>query len=381
MKFTLAHNAAVCLLAVSAAVVSSGQLHAGWGVLRGGSSGGSTGYASLGGASSGGYAAAYGSSGYAAAYGSSGYAAAYGSSGSYAAYSSLGGSSGGSSGAAVYGGSTGRPGLLQRLASHIHDHWDAKRARHAARHAGYGSSGGYASSGAYYGSSGYASSGGSSGGYGVSYGSSGGAVSYGSSGAAVSYGSAGGVYHGASNTQADVSSLASSTQDDSVFLTVSVPANAKVFVNDDLTTSTGTVRKFVSHGLQSGKQYRFVVRAELATSDGQQLTEEKTVVVSAGGQQNMQFAFADSHTPIETAITLNLPAEAKVRLAGNETKATGDTRVFRTSRLAVGELWDDYQIEVEYQGEVKQQTVRLVGGDNLQLTFDFDSQVANLASR
>jgi uncharacterized protein (TIGR03000 family) len=164
-------------------------------------------------------------------------------------------------------------------------------------------------------------------------------------------------------------------------LTVAVPADAKLYVNDDLTSSTGAVRKFVSHGLKAGKQYRFVVRAELADADGKLMTEEKTVVVSAGEQEEVQFAFAESSSKVETAITLNLPEGAKVLLAGNETKASGESRTFRTSRLKVGEFWDNYEIEVEYQGQVKRQAIRLVGGDSLQLTFNFDQEAENLAAR
>lgn len=382
MKFNFIRHATVLAIAV-AAMACSHPVQAGWGVLGGGSSGGS----------SGGYTAAYGSSGGA-------------SSGGYtAAYSSVGGSWGGaSSGGASTGGSHGGPGLLHRVASRIHEHWAAKHARHAARRAAYGSSGGYASVGGHGSSGGYAaysSYGGSSGGSAVSYsgGSSGGSVSYGSTGASYgstgyssgvsygstgySYGSVGGVYHGAANASPDASNLVSDvvTEADAVYLTVAVPSEAKVFVNDDATSSTGSVRKFVSHGLEAGKQYRFVVRAELSGADGQPMTEEKTVVVTAGESEELQFAFSESARPVETAITLSLPQGAVVRLAGNETKATGAERTFRTTRLKVGEFWDDYEIEVHYQGQVKRQTVRLVGGDDLHLAFDFAQEVDNLAAR
>lgn len=405
MKFNLVGKATLFLLG-AAVLVTPGSLHAGWGILRGGSSGGSTGFGSGGSAGSVGYSASYASGG---------------SSGGYtASYSSVGG---GSSGVVAYGsgGSSGGPGILQRVASRIHDHLAAKHARHAARRAAYGSSGGsagYGSSGGYtsYASVGGGSSGGSSGGYATSYssysgGSSGGGsvsygssgVSYGSTGAGVSYGStgyssgvsygstgyssglgsSGDVYYGASTSQADTSSLVSNvrTDNDAVYLSVAVPNDAKVFVNDDATKSSGAVRKFVSHGLEPGKQYRFVVRAELTGADGKLMTEEKTVLVSAGQQEDVQFAFSESKTPVETAITLNLPEGAKVLLAGNETKAIGETRTYRTSRLKVGELWDDYEIEVQYEGKVKRQSVRLVGGDKLQLTFNFEQDAANLAAR
>jgi uncharacterized protein (TIGR03000 family) len=386
MKNRLSISSTAIWIVAAAIFAYPSSLQAGWGILRGGSSGGGSSGDLAGGASSGGYAAAYGSSGYAAAYGSSGQAVAYGSSG-YEAYSSLGGAStGGSSG--------GAPGLLQRMSSRIHAHWEAKHARHAARRASYGSSGFAASSG---GSSGYASSGGYSASYssygggssggssGVSYGSVGhsSGASYGSTG--VSYGSAGGAYYGASSDsdyRAAGSLVANSqTRSDAVYLTVAVPGDAKVFVNGNSTTSTGAVRKFVSHGLKTGKEYRFKVRAELEGLDGQLLTEEKTLVVTAGAQEQVQFAFNDSVSPIETAVTLNLPEGAKVILAGTETKATGESRTFRTSRLKPGESWDDYEIEVHYGDEIKRRAVRLIAGDKLQLTFDFSSSPDKLALR
>ena len=390
MKFNLLGKATLSLLG-AAVLMTPGSSHAGWGMLRGGSTGGSTGLGSGGSAGSVGYAASFGSGG---------------SSGGYtASYSSVGG---GSSGVVAYGsgGSSGGPGILQRVASRIHDHLAAKHARHAARRAAYGSSGGssgYGSSGGYTSyastgggsSGGYATSyssysGGSSGGGSVSYGSTG--VGYGSTGAGVSYGStgyssgfgsSGEVYYGASNSKVDASSLVSDvkTDNDAVYLSVAVPTDAKVFVNDDATKSSGAVRKFVSHGLETGKQYRFVVRAELTGADGKLMTEEKTVLVSAGQQEDVQFAFSESKSPVETAITLNLPEGAKVLLAGNETNATGETRTYRTSRLKVGEFWDDYEIEIQYDGKVKRQSVRLVGGDKLQLTFNFEQDASNLAAR
>ncbi len=382
MKFNLVGSVAGLLLG-TVVTFSSSDLQAGWGVLHGGGSSGGGSYGSSPvGASSGGYAVGASSGGYAAA------------------YSSVGGSSGGSSGG---------PGLLQRMSSRIHDHMAAKHARHAARRAAYGSSGSYASSGGSTGYYGYASSGGgSSGGYatgysaysggssggvsygstgyssGVNYGSTGTSMGYGSTGTSMGYGSTGSSFYGASTESGfGAASMVSNVEasGDAVYLTVAVPADAKVFVNGNATSSTGAVRKFVSHGLKSGKDYKFQVRAEMTGSDGQVLSDEKTLVVSAGAQEQVQFAFENSQSTVETAVTLNLPEGAKVLLAGNETKATGLTRTFRTSRLKPGQQWDDYEIEVEYEGQVKRQNVRLIGGDRLQLTFDFASSTDVIAAR
>lgn len=374
---------------------------AGWG-HRGGYS---SGYGS-----SGGYSAAYASSGgYTAGYGSSGgygYSSSYGSSGGYG-YSSSYGSSGGYSYAASYassGGSSGysHVGPLKRMATAIHNHMAAKHARHAARRASsYYSSGGssYGSSGGYTAS--YGSSGGSSGGYTSYYrsyssgGSSGGSVSYGSTGGAVSYGANYGtasgayfgspdVYYGASKTAAPSSVLLASSsqlQGDSVSLTVAVPSDAKIFVNGNPTTSKGAVRQFVSKGLIPGKDYRFQLRAELEAADGTTLTEEKELVVTAGGVEHVQFAFSEGNAAVETAVTLNVPEGAQVRLAGSNTNITGSERTYRTSRMKVGEVWDDYEIEVTLDGQTKRQSIRLIAGDRLQLTFKFDPAADLIASR
>lgn len=336
---------------------------------------GSTGYGS-----SGGYGASYGSSGgYSLGYGSSGgYSVAYGSSGY--AYGSGG-------------------GILHRVHNRVHNVLSAIHTHHvshvAARRAYYGSSGvsyygssGYATS---YGSSGgaYRSSYGSSGGYSASYGSTGTSYGYGSSGT-VSYGSSGvsygstGTYFGASNVQpTSINNLVSNGQNDgdAVYITVALPANAKIHVNGNPTTSTGSVRQFVSRGLTSGKSYRFNVRAEVESANGQLLSEEKELVVTAGQREQVQFAFATDVQPIETALTLNVPDDAQVTLAGNDTKMRGTARTFRTSQLRPGDVWDDYEVEVRVGEQIKRQNVRLIAGDKLELSFNFDESEERLAAR
>lgn len=345
---------AVALITGATLLLTGSSAQAGWGSV-GGSYGGSYGGGS---------------------YGSSGYAVSYGSYGSY----------GGS-----YG-SVGRPFTpVRSLLRGIHNHIAAKVERHHARRAAYASYGsvGYGSSG--YGSSGFGSSGyevhyGSSGGY--SYGSSGHDVSYGSSGS-VSYGSTGSVSYGESygsvgstvdhggsaSTEASYD-LVSNVEhaEDAVYLTVSVPGNSNLYVNGKLTTSTGSVRQFVSRGLVAGKSYKFDIRAELQAADGQTLTEQRSVVVTAGAREQLQIAFADSNVPVETTLTVNVPEGAKVSLAGNPTKATGTQRSYLSKQLKAGEVWDKYEVQVELDGQIKRQEVRLIGGDSLELSFNFDEQ-------
>ncbi len=78
---------------------------------------------------------------------------------------------------------------------------------------------------------------------------------------------------------------------DSVLLTVSVPADAKVFVNGQSTSSTGEVRQYVSSGLQPAAVYGYRVRAEYVR-DGKTISEEKTVELTAGQSRSLAFSTA-----------------------------------------------------------------------------------------
>ena len=344
--------------------------------------------------------------------GSSGYVAGYGSSGGYYGGSSGGGSSGGGSsgGGSTGGGSSGGyVGPLRRLGAHIADHYQAKVARRSA----YGSSGG--SSGGIYSSS-YGSSGGSSGGYvtrstGSSGGGSSGGAYYGSSysagGSTGSYapassgGNVGTMHYGnhernssgvsmmdsgyaadsivspeySSSFAQTSNKLASSPsiQSTEVYLTVNLPENAKVFVNGNPTTTTGSKRHFVSRDLKPNETYRFEVKAVVTNEDGSEVVQNKTVVVASGNGEELNFEMLQADDPIETILTLNVPEKARVVLAQNATKSEGASRVFRTKQLHDGESWDDYKIEVTFEGVTREKTIRLIAGDKLELTFNFET--------
>jgi uncharacterized protein (TIGR03000 family) len=163
-------------------------------------------------------------------------------------------------------------------------------------------------------------------------------------------------------------------------LVVEVPAKAKIFVNDRLTSTPGEVREYVSRNLTRGYNYTYEVRAELEV-DGKMVTETKKVDLRAGQQMKLAFNLAPATQEVETSITVKVPANAKVNLGGNDTNATGETRVFRTSALNAGGEWKDYKIvvtaEIDGRQITKEQTFDLKAGENRELTFDFDT--ANVA--
>jgi uncharacterized protein (TIGR03000 family) len=157
---------------------------------------------------------------------------------------------------------------------------------------------------------------------------------------------------------------------DAALLSVEVPAGAKIFVNGVRTSATGTVRQFVSRGLAQGKRYEFTVRMTVER-DGQSSDETKLVSLSAGGRANL--SFTDASAP-KTSLTLHVPADAKVWLAGNATSSAGATRQFQTTTLAAGQAWKNYEIRVvtvvDGREQVVSKVIDLAAGQTVELSLD-----------
>jgi uncharacterized protein (TIGR03000 family) len=79
--------------------------------------------------------------------------------------------------------------------------------------------------------------------------------------------------------------------------------------------------------------------------------------------------------PAKTSLTVRVPADAKITLAGVETKQTGEVREFATSKLAAGRTWENYTVHVELTRDGKTLTedreIVLTGGQSQELSFDF----------
>jgi uncharacterized protein (TIGR03000 family) len=172
------------------------------------------------------------------------------------------------------------------------------------------------------------------------------------------------------------SSESNSLAGDEIQIMLSVPEKAKVLVNGKPTTSTGTLRRFVSRDLTPAESYRFDIQATYEV-DGKEVTQTRSVVARAGGSEQVVFDTERVDDPVETMLTLNVPEGATVVLANNPTKSDGGSRVYRTKQLKAGEVWEDYKIEVTYAGQTKQKTIRLIGGDKLEMSFNFNEREAN----
>jgi uncharacterized protein (TIGR03000 family) len=188
-------------------------------------------------------------------------------------------------------------------------------------------------------------------------------------------------------------------ESDAAMLTVSVPLDAKVTVNEYPTTSDGTVRQFMSQGLKQGFVYTYVVKVTF-DNNGQEKSESKEVKLRAGETKELAFeapvvkanpAEGDapqqtsdsaaeatpSDDPLITVVRLHVPADAKVTLAGNETNGKSVIRTFRTKRLKVGQQWKDYTIRVvavvNGRPITQERTINVAAGSTNELTFAFDN--------
>ena len=71
-------------------------------------------------------------------------------------------------------------------------------------------------------------------------------------------------------------------------LTITVPENAKLYVDGQLTTGNGTTRQFHTPSLQPGQTYYYEMKAELEV-DGDLKSQTKRVLVEAGATLSERF--------------------------------------------------------------------------------------------
>ncbi len=169
-------------------------------------------------------------------------------------------------------------------------HGSSGGSSHGSLFKGHGSSGG-SSHGSLF--KGHGSSGGSSGG---SYGSAGGMVM----GSNVAAPSAGETLLTSTSLVAPVAP----TNAGVAYLNVNVPADAKVYLQDQLMTVGGTERRFVTPQMENGVQHVYTVKVEVVRN-GQTIAKTAQAAVAAGQEVAVSVAF-DAPIQQETVATTGL---------------------------------------------------------------------------
>lgn len=177
----------------------------------------------------------------------------------------------------------------------------------------------------------------------------------------------------------DSASLQRRSTGGTAILTIDVPQDSVVYVNDRLTNTKGTRRSYASRNLKPGEQYRYRVRV-VSTVNGRELVKNDTIVMEANDRELLAFDFK----PVITRLVVKVPEDAKVTIDGSTTEATGTYRSFSTRKLASGK-WDDYSVEVSVVRDGKTLTQRrqfdLVAGQFRFLPFDFDGSSTDVATK
>jgi uncharacterized protein (TIGR03000 family) len=79
---------------------------------------------------------------------------------------------------------------------------------------------------------------------------------------------------------------------------VSLPADAKLLVDDAPTASTSASRSFVSPPLQPGKEFYYTLKA-VAVREGKTVTETKVVQVKAGATSRVTLGLESSNQVVQ----------------------------------------------------------------------------------
>jgi uncharacterized protein (TIGR03000 family) len=85
-------------------------------------------------------------------------------------------------------------------------------------------------------------------------------------------------------------------------LIITLPEDAKLYVDDQLTKATSDRRVFSSPGLDEGQTYYYVLRAEVVR-DGKTQSETKRVLLHAGEVVETSFSDLGSVVPVQAEAT------------------------------------------------------------------------------
>ena len=125
-------------------------------------------------------------------------------------------------------------------------------------------------------------------------------------------------------------SVQAQMEDKAVLLIVNLPANAKLYIDDVATNSTGETRRFISDKVPAGKKYSYKLKGVWTGPDGKEVVKETRFVVTPGIENTIDLTkAADIPKPV-AKLTLqvadSLPADAgtkktlKVKITRENTK-------------------------------------------------------------
>jgi uncharacterized protein (TIGR03000 family) len=166
---------------------------------------------------------------------------------------------------------------------------------------------------------------------------------------------------------------------------VTLPADAKLFVEGKLIDQTGPIRAFRTPELQptpAGQSYEYTMSIEVVRN-GRTFKPEEKVRVEAGKVARVNFAEPGPGSGNTAQIRVRMPADAVLTIDGRSWSATEGQAIIRTPELRAGQD-HFYQLKIEVVRRNERHTmtrdVAFRAGQELQVEFE-EPAAAHVAQR
>jgi uncharacterized protein (TIGR03000 family) len=166
---------------------------------------------------------------------------------------------------------------------------------------------------------------------------------------------------------------------------VTLPADAKLFIEGKLIDQTGSVRAFRTPELQpvpAGQSYEYTMSIEVVRN-GRTVKSEEKVRVEAGKVARVNFAEPAPGSGNTAQIHVRMPADAVLTVDGRSWSATEGQTIIRTPELRAGQD-HFYQLKIEVVRRNERHTmtrdVAFRAGQELQVEFE-EPAAAHVAQR
>ena len=165
---------------------------------------------------------------------------------------------------------------------------------------------------------------------------------------------------------------------------VRLPADAKLFVDDQPIHLTSTTRTVVTPDLQAGQDYYYDVKAEVVR-DGNVVADRKRVVLRAGQVSRVDFSgLGPVEEPVvkkaeakSARITVRLPESGRLFVDGVARPMTTPSRTFDTPKLEPDQsYYYTFKAEVVRNGQTRSEDRRVIVQAGKEVVVDFSDLTA-----
>ncbi len=164
---------------------------------------------------------------------------------------------------------------------------------------------------------------------------------------------------------------------------VQAPADARILVNGQAVTWSGSEKVFATPALERGQTYSYLFEAT-ADRDGKPVRRTARLLVRAGEETRVDFSdLTVTSAPTDsTRVTVQMPRDARLFVEGTLMPLTETQRTFETPKLEMGRAYTyTLRAEVVREGRIRSETQRVQVEAGKPLTVAFPLLDSLQASR